>query len=97
MLTEILPPGPEHAAAVSAVLEAVVLEHGMSDQDVATRQNVVLMMQDLLVSVLPGMSPGGQHVGVVHKWFARVNNIAPSLVCRGPAQALWIVLHQVWI
>ncbi|XP_068461077.1 terminal uridylyltransferase 7 isoform X2 [Clinocottus analis] len=53
MLTEILPPGPEHAATVSAALEAVVLEHGMSDQDVATRQSVVSMMQDLLLSVLP--------------------------------------------
>ena len=54
MLTEILPPGPEHSSALTAVLEAVVQEHGMSDEDVERRQCVVSMMQDLLLSVQPG-------------------------------------------
>ncbi|XP_035999912.1 terminal uridylyltransferase 7 [Fundulus heteroclitus] len=53
MLTEITPPGPEHVSAVTAALKAVAQEHGMNDQDVLRRENVVSIMQDLLVSVLP--------------------------------------------
>ncbi|CAJ1069149.1 terminal uridylyltransferase 7 isoform X2 [Xyrichtys novacula] len=53
MLTEILPPGPEHISAVSAALEVVIREHGLNDEDVEKRQNVVSVMQDLLLSVLP--------------------------------------------
>ncbi|KAM9823006.1 terminal uridylyltransferase 7-like isoform 3-T3 [Syngnathus typhle] len=53
MLTEILPPGPEHVGALTAALEAVVSQHGMDDGDVETRRGVVSLMQDVLLSVLP--------------------------------------------
>lgn len=54
MLTEIQPPQAEQISAVSAALEAVVRDHGLTDEDVERRQAVVAIMQDLLLSVLPG-------------------------------------------
>lgn len=54
MLTEIQPPQAEQISAVSTALEAVVRDHGMTDEDVERRQFVVGVMQDLLLSVLPG-------------------------------------------
>ncbi|XP_077377728.1 terminal uridylyltransferase 7 [Festucalex cinctus] len=53
MMTEILPPGPEHVHALTAALEAVAREHGMDDCDVERRRCVVSLMQDLLLTVLP--------------------------------------------
>lgn len=55
MLTEILPPGPEQIVAVGTALKAVVREQGMSDEDVERRQQIVSTMQELLLSVLPGI------------------------------------------
>lgn len=57
MLIEIRPPGPEQVCAVSAALQAVVQEHSLTDEDVEKRRDVVAIMQDLLLSVLPGNSP----------------------------------------
>lgn len=56
MLIEIRPPGPQQVSAVTAALEAVVAQHGLGDEDVEQRRCVVAVMQDLLLSVLPGNS-----------------------------------------
>ena len=57
MLTEILPPGQEQISAVTATLETVAREQGLSDQDVEKRQSIVSTMQELLQSVMPGKLP----------------------------------------
>lgn len=56
LLTEIPPPTAEQVSAISAALNDVVCEYGMTDQDVETRQQVVSVMQDLLLSVMPGIA-----------------------------------------
>lgn len=56
-LIEIQPPGSEQVSGITAALEEVILEHGMNDDDVDKRRCVVAVMQDLLLSVLPGISP----------------------------------------
>jgi len=54
MLTEIKPPGPAQVVAVSAALQAVFTEQGLTDEDTMRRQDVVSSMQELLLAVLPG-------------------------------------------
>lgn len=56
LLTGIQPPSADQVRAISAALEDVVSEYGMTDHDVETRQQVVSVMQDLLLSVMPGIS-----------------------------------------
>ncbi|XP_034152270.1 terminal uridylyltransferase 7 isoform X1 [Esox lucius] len=53
MLTEIMPPIPEHVVAVGVALEGVLWEQGMSDQDVEIRRQIVSNMQEVLTAVLP--------------------------------------------
>ena len=58
MLTEIKPPGPAQVTEVGTALQAVFTAQGLTEEDVAKRQDIVSTMQALLLSVLPGEPPG---------------------------------------
>uniref|UniRef100_A0A8C5C470 CCHC-type domain-containing protein n=1 Tax=Gadus morhua TaxID=8049 RepID=A0A8C5C470_GADMO len=53
MLTEIKPPGPAQVTEVGTALQAVFTAQGLTEEDVAKRQDIVSTMQALLLSVLP--------------------------------------------
>ncbi|CAL9707559.1 unnamed protein product [Knipowitschia caucasica] len=55
-LAEMAPPSAEQVVAIGALLENLVREHGMTDEDVEARRRAVSVMQDLLLSVIPGIS-----------------------------------------
>ncbi|XP_072290269.1 terminal uridylyltransferase 7 isoform X2 [Eucyclogobius newberryi] len=56
LLTQISPPSAEQVSAINTVLEDLVREYGLTDQDVEARQQAVSLMQDLLLSVMPGIT-----------------------------------------
>ncbi|KAK7934386.1 hypothetical protein WMY93_005282 [Mugilogobius chulae] len=56
LLTEISPPSAEQVSAINTALEDVVREYGITSQDVEARQQAVSVMQDLLLSVMPGIT-----------------------------------------
>ncbi|KAJ8413908.1 hypothetical protein AAFF_G00065060 [Aldrovandia affinis] len=56
MLTEILPPTEQQVGAVTVAIEQVVLEHGLGEEDVKTRQQILSSMEEVIRVTLPDCS-----------------------------------------
>nr|XP_006626679.2 PREDICTED: terminal uridylyltransferase 7 isoform X1 [Lepisosteus oculatus]XP_015218631.1 PREDICTED: terminal uridylyltransferase 7 isoform X1 [Lepisosteus oculatus]XP_015218642.1 PREDICTED: terminal uridylyltransferase 7 isoform X1 [Lepisosteus oculatus]XP_015218650.1 PREDICTED: terminal uridylyltransferase 7 isoform X1 [Lepisosteus oculatus] len=56
MLTALPPPNPSQVKAIGSAIDKIVQEHGLSDDDITIRQQIVEYMQETIKSALPDCS-----------------------------------------